>query len=303
MPNDAIFLQLGRLDARLKNSIGLTSWQLAMRVRGIALTCRNAGLPVADDEVRDWISGLSSPPRHLVGLEDPLRVPAAAHHYLQALTLLPKSKMDESHLVLEKLFDARAQAAEWASEEAQSYDGLFETLSNAVSEREFEQAISSVADTLSALMALAKQADDEDMLEGKSFQSIKLDRPALAWLVSVFTPALLVRAGLTENLMPQMIPHLRFLNISKDHIEAALTEMLETEVRKGQSMLAAVERSLSSVRDNLLTNRRSKTWDAAIITAAFPDIKRERLASAINVRPQGAGYIKSRIFGSAGKAL
>lgn len=295
MENERIFLQLGRLDARLASSIGRTSWQLAMRVRGIALACREAGMPVEDSEVRDWISGVTLPPRHLVGLEDPLRVPTAAFYYLRAMGAAPAQNGKDSAVVFGKMLDARGQAREWASDEVDFYDELFETLSDAASQLKLEPTVVSVSRGLSSLLELALRIDERGDLEIISELNGEADRLPIVWLVSVFTPFVLLRSGLTQNLMPQMIPSLFFLNMQQDLIEQALIEMLGTEICKGHSLLANFERSLSSVRDDLLTKRRSKTWDAALIVAAFPHIKRKLLGSVLNVRPQGAGYIKSRL--------
>ncbi len=267
-----------------------------MRLRGIALSCQNAGMPVEEDEVRDWISGCSLPPRHLVGLEDSVRVPTAADFYLRAMMVATSRKKDDSDALFRKLFDARSQAMKWADDEVEYYENLFHDLSGAVRNFRQQTSIRSVAEGVSDLLRLARVSNERDNSEPGDLGASETHRPALVWLVSVFTPVLLQRSGLTENLLPQMVPNLRFLDMSANQIEQALIAMLETEVRKGNSSLAAMERSLTSVRDNLLTNRPSKTWEAAVITMVFPNIKRGRLASAINVRPQGAGYIKARIL-------
>lgn len=116
-----------------------------------------------------------------------------------------------------------------------------------------------------------------------------------AWLISAFTPLLFKRFGLTETAMPHLIPDIRFLDCSVDQLEMELITMLGIETRRGQSALTKIEQSLFSVQEHLLTNRRSKTWDAAVITAAFPNIQRKRLAAALSVKPQGASYISGLV--------
>lgn len=297
MDVEAIFLDLGRLDERLKTSPARLSWHLKMRARGIAFAATNAGIPVRADDVEIWLAGASLPPRHGEGINDNLSIAAVAYFTLAVLDKASDSPNLQAKQRMQAMFNRHAAVLDWGRDDRVALDPLFEqlvlvfdTLSPGRSLRSVAQACEQLLGVVDDCRSGAKQQSNLQVDYGMPPR----DLPQ-AWLASLFVPLLLARAGLLSSSLPSFIPSIRFVDIKAKGIEEALRSRLGHEAQHGLRELVALERRLATCLQSMRPTRRSRAISAAELLVSFPALKRARLADCLGITPQGAGQLKRRV--------
>jgi hypothetical protein len=297
METDTIFLDLGRLDERLKTSPARLSWHLKMRARGIAFAATNAGIPVTPEEVENWLAGAGLPPRHGEGINDSMSVAAVGYFTLTVLDRASDAPNIQARERMHAMFNRYAAVLDWGSADRIALEPLFEQLIPAFDMLSPIRSLRSVALACEQLLGFvggyhndAKQQRDTRIRFGVPPR----DLPQ-AWLASLFVPLLLARAGLLSSSLPSLIPSIRFVNIKAPEIEEALRSRLRREAKHGLRELISLERRLATCVESMRPTRRSKAISAAELLVSFPALKRARLANCLGITPQGAGQLKRRV--------
>ena len=292
MRENALFRDLGRLEGRLHNSPSRLSWLLATRIRGVAFSAENAGVPVDTDDVRQWFSGLRFAPRYLEGLNDPISVSTVAHFYLQSLLDIPDDENTIANAKLSAVCDLKKWALEWSPQEYRIYDKLSRAVAKSTSRLGIGTSISRVSNVCAKALTLADQLGRK--ISERQSQPIapELVRSTpIAWMVSTRIPCLLVRAGIVGCAMPSLIPSLRFTDLVADRIERAILARLATEVSFGLKELDRLEKERALLNEHPAFTKRSRIYAAADIMQALPRIRNKPLARTLGITPQGAGYL------------
>jgi hypothetical protein len=296
MHQNALFRDLGRLEGRLHHSPSRLSWLLAMRIRGVAYSAENAGVPVDSDNVRQWFSGQQITPRHLEGLNDPISVVTVAHYYLNSLSEIHDYENTIAGAKLSEVCDHQKLAIEWSPEEYRFYQKLNKAIVKSTAKMELGTTISRVAN------GCVKALQNADQLSGKMSAgqvqpiAFELGRSTpIAWMVAMRIPYLLFRAGIIGCSMPSLIPSLRFTDMAPEKVERAILARLATEVSFGMKELNRLEKERALLNDTPSLTKRSRIHAAADIMQVLPGIRREPLAKSLGITPQGAGYIIKRM--------
>lgn len=292
MRENALFRDLGRLEGRLYNSPSRLSWLLAMRIRGVAFSAENAGVPVDSDDVRLWFSGQELAPRHREGLNDSISVSTVAHFYLQGLSDIPDEENAIASAKLSDVCDHHKWLLDWAFEEYRTYKKLFKAVTKSTSKLELGISISRVANGCARALKVADQLGRKisDWQSQPIGPELVRSTP-VAWMVSTRIPYMLVRSGIVGCAMPSIIPSLRFTDLSTERIELAILARMATEVPVGLKELDRLEKERAFLNESSAFTKRSRMCAAADIIQALPRIRREPLARTLGITPQGAGYL------------
>jgi hypothetical protein len=267
-----------------------------MRIRGVAYSAENAGVPVDSDDVRQWFSGQQLTPRHLEGLNDPISVATVAHYYLQSLSDIHDSENKIASSKLSEVCDHRKWAMEWSIEEYRIYEKLNKAVIKSTSKLELGTSISRVAQGCVKALQHADQLSRKICAGQGQPTAFELGRSTpIAWMVAMRIPCLLVRAGIVGCSMPSLIPSLRFTDLASDRVERAILARLATEVSFGLKELDRLERERAQLNDTPSLTKRSRMHAAADIMQVLPRIRREPLAKSLGITPQGAGYLITRM--------
>jgi hypothetical protein len=294
MDFDTAFLALGRLDGRLTHSPAAQPWLIKARLEGAAIAACNAGVPVAACDLEAWISGRRNPPRAAEGLNDPMSVAAVVYYYF---TTLEQSRAVNDTAVtrlLRSIFSHKGEAEIWADADLIHYGPLWRALSNLADAPGMEPTIAAVAARLRDMARVAIKAEGRRQIAATSFNGSELvfsqdDRRA--WLISFMVPRLLQRAGITSNLIPSLVPTMRFLDGGSVAFADKLKECICRNVPIGHKSLNAMERKVAGFDQLYRRTARSRLRLAAELGLALPSLSRQKLAIAVNSTPAGAGYI------------
>jgi hypothetical protein len=296
MNSDAIFLDLGKLDERLKTSPARVSWHLKMRARGVAFAAVNAGIPVSPSDVEQWLAKESLPPRYIEGINDDLSIASVAYFTLSTFDMAQDKTNVEAKILLQKIFNRHEVVMDWALEERDLLSPLFEEVSMKLNSLHLERSLSSVAHVIRKLLIVIQEScvNISDGGLKNAYDILPRDIPQ-AWIASTFLPLLLLRAKLLSSCLPSLIPPIRFVNMAEGAVEAAVRNRLSQEVTYGLRELDKLERQLSGCLDSVKLSKRSHAKEAAILLIAFPRLKRAQLANCLDITPQGAGRLKRQI--------
>lgn len=296
MESDTNFLDLGRLDERLKTSPARLPWYLKMRAKGIAFAAINAGIPVQPEDVEHWLAGASLSPRHSEGINDNLSIAAVAYYTLGALDSASDAPNVAAKHRMQAMFNRHAAALTWARDDRQALDQLFEQLLLMYDTLTPARSLGSVAQACAQLMTVVAGYQP---LVGERDTAVDLGIPPRdvpqAWLASLFVPLLLARSGLLSSSLPSLIPSIRFVDMTVKRIEDMLRSTLGQEAQHGLRELDLLERRLATCLESMRPTRRSRAINAAELLISFPVLKQARLANCLGITPQGAGQLKRRI--------
>jgi hypothetical protein len=294
MDFDTAFLALGRLDGRLTHSPAAQPWLIKARLEGAAIAACNAGVPVAACDLEAWISGRRNPPRAAEGLNDPMSVAAVVYYYF---TTLEQSRATNDMAVarlLRQILDHESEAHTWAGTDLVHYGPLWRALSKLVDAPGLEPTISSVAGRMHEMARVAIKAEGRRQIAATAYdgrQFVIAQDDSRAWLVSLMVPRLLWRAGITNNVIPSLVPAMRFLDGGVADFAAMLQQCIREKVYDGNKALAAMERKIAGFDQLYRRTARSRLRLAAELGLALPSLSRQKLAIAVNFTPAGAGYI------------
>jgi hypothetical protein len=108
-------------------------------------------------------------------------------------------------------------------------------------------------------------------------------------------PRLLQRAGITSNLIPSLVPTIRFLDGGTTDFAAILSQCISEKVPDGNKALTAMERKVAGFDQLYSRTARSRLRLAAELGLALPSLSRAKLAIAVNSTPAGAGYLLKQL--------
>ncbi len=298
MDFETAFLALGRLDGRLTHSPAAQPWLIKARLNGAAIAACNAGIPVTTTDLEAWMSGARNPPRAGEGLNDPMSVAAVVYYYFTTLEQSCGANDTAVARLLRSILDHEREAELWAGTDLIHYGPLWRALSNLADAPGLEPTISSVAARMHDMARVAIKAEGRRQIaatafDGRQFVIAHDDRRA--WLVSVMVPRLLRRAGVTTNLIPSLVPTLRFLDHGAQGFAAKLHECIAQSVASGNKALTAMERKIAGFDTAYRRTARSRLRMAAELGLALPSLSRQKLAIAVNSTPAGAGYLKRQL--------
>lgn len=292
------FLALGRLDGRLTHSPAAQLWLIKSRLGGAAIAACNAGVPVTASDLEAWMSGARNPPRADEGLNDPMSVAAVVYYYFTTLEQSRAANDTAVARLLRSILDHDGEAEMWARADLIHYGPLWRALSNLADAPGLEPTILSVAARMHDMARVAIKAEGRRQIAATAFngrQFVITQDDRRAWLVSVMVPRLLRRAGITTNLIPSLVPAIRFLDGSGIDFAVKLKECIDTQVSAGNKALTALERKVAEFDQTYRRTARSRLRIAAELGLALPSLSRQKLAIAVNSTPAGAGYLKRQL--------
>ena len=298
MPRQDPLLALGRLDGRLTHSPARTAWSIRARFEGSAIAACNAGVPTDANAIEAWIAGSGPPPRASEGLNDPLGVAAIVHYFFASLEPGSGSRDRQVRRLLQGLFDSEAEASSWSGADLVHYGPLWRALRKIAVEPGLEPCVGSIAERLVQMGRLVTRAADHSELiatlpNGRVI-TFERDHPR-AWLVLAMVPALLLRSGLSANLLPSLVPRHKFLCSSVAEWRDRLAECLSQQAPLAARTLERMEREMALVHARYRRTARSRLADAAELRVALPSLTRNKLAIAVNATPAGAGYLMRQL--------
>jgi hypothetical protein len=295
---ETAFLALGRLDGRLTHSPAAQPWLIRARLEGTAIAACNAGVPVIASDLEAWIAGARNPPRATEGLNDPMSVAAVVYYYFS--TLAPSRSANDIAVarLLRSILDYEREAQIWAGTDLIHYGPLWRVLSTIADAPGLDPTISSVSERMHEMMRLAIKAEGRRQIaatsyDGRQFVISQDDRRA--WLISIMVPRLLQRAGITSNLIPSLVPTIRFHAGGVVGFADKLKECISHNVPSGNKALTAMERKIAGFDQAYRRTARSRLRMAAELGLALPSLSRQKLAIAVNSTPAGAGYLLKQL--------
>jgi hypothetical protein len=298
MDFETALLALGRLDGRLTHSPAAQPWLIKARLEGAAIAACNAGVPVTASDFEAWISGTRNPPRAAEGLNDPLSVAAVVYYYFTTLQQTRGANDIAVARLLRSILDYDGEAHTWAETDLIHYGPLWRALTTLANAPGLKPTISSVAARMQDMARVATKAEGRRQIaatsyDGRQFVIAQDDRRA--WLVSVMVPRLLRRAGITTNLIPSLVPNIRFLDGGATDFAARLRYCIRHNVPAGNRALTALERKITGFDLTYRRTTRSRLRMAAELGLALPSLSRAKLAIAVNSTPAGAGYLMKQL--------
>jgi hypothetical protein len=298
MTFETTFLALGRLDGRLTHSPAGRPWLIKARLEGAAIAACNAGVPVTASDLEAWMSGARNPPRAAEGLNDPMSVAAVVYYYFTTLEQSHAANDAAVARLLRSILDHESEAHTWAGADLIHYGPLWRALSKLTDEPGLEPRISSVAGRMHEMARVAIKAEGRRQIAATAYDGRQLviaqdDRRA--WLVSLMVPRLLRRARITNNLMPSLVPTMRFLDGGVADFEGMLQQCIAEKVSDGNKALTAMERKIAGFDYAYRRTARSRLRMAAELGLALPSLSRAKLAIAVNSTPAGAGYLLKQL--------
>jgi hypothetical protein len=298
MTFETAFLALGRLDGRLAHSPAAQPWLIKARLEGAAIAACNAGVPVTASDLEAWMSGACNPPRATEGLNDPMSVAAVVYYYFTTFERSHASNDIAVTRLLRSILDHESEAHTWAGTDLVHYGPLWRALSKLADAPGLEPTISSVAGRMHEMARVAIKAEGRRQIaatayDGRQFVVAPDDRRA--WLVSLMVPRLLRRARITTNLIPSLVPPIRFLDGTATDFAVRLQECICQKVLPGNKALTALERKVAGFDQVYRRTARSRLRMAAELGLALPSLSRAKLAIAMNSTPAGAGYLLKQL--------
>lgn len=285
-------------DGRLSHSPAAHLWLINARLEGAATAACNAGVPVTASDLQAWLSGSRNPPRSSEGLNDPVSVAAVVYFFFVTLDQ-PRSANDKAVTrLLRSLLDLETEAHVWAREDLVHYGPLWRAMHRLSKARGLESNIKSVAKRLYEMARIAAKSNGRRQLAATCFDGRQLtfmpENPR-AWLVSLMVPELLRQAGLTANLIPSLVPSLKYLDSDAGGYMTLLVECIGRRAETGLKSLASLERQIGGIDRRCNRTTRSRLRMAAELGLALPSLSRGKLAIAINATPAGAGYLMRQL--------
>lgn len=294
MDLETAFLALGRLDGRLSHSPAAAPWLIKARLDGATIAACNAGLPVTASDLEAWISGGRNPPRASEGLNDPMSVAAVVYYYFTTLEQSHAANDMAVARLLRSVLDHEAEAEIWAGTDLIHYGPVWRALSTVADAPDLEPTMSSVAERMHDMARVAIKAQGRRQIAATSYdgrQFVIAQDDHRAWLVSIMVPRLLRRAGVTTNLIPSLVPGIRFLDGSVKDFASKLMECIGRQVVVGNKSLTALERKIAGFDQTNRRTARSRLRMAAELGLALPSLSRAKLAIAVKSTPAGARYL------------
>lgn len=285
-----VFLQLGRLDGRLAQSPARTVWAARMRMRAIAAASVAAGIPVEFRNIETWLATGSDMPRRREGLNDPLRLSTIAHLTLAAQDLAADELTLRASNFMTPMFNHRAVAIAHAPEEILALMVAHRATLGVANQR----GLPSIT-IIGERMTMLREAADVDL--SRTFSVVDPRDRAIhfaqstptMWLAATAVPLAFQRLGLTNILMPNLIPSLRIMQ-ARSWSAQGFSSFLWREVKVGAAELDRLEQKMDVDRRRARTAR-SRLGAAATLRMAFPSITAARLAGALGTTVQGGGYL------------
>jgi hypothetical protein len=295
---ETAFLTLGRLDGRLTHSPAAQPWLINARLEGTAIAACNAGVPLTASDLESWISGTRNPPRAKEGLNDPVSVAAVVYYYFMTLERSHAANDKAVARLLRSILNHKGEAEIWAGTDLIHYGPLWRVLSRLADAPGLDPTISSVAERMYEMIRVAIKAEGRRQIAATTYDGrefvISQDDPR-AWLISIMVPRLLQRAGITSNLIPSLIPTIRFLDGGAMGFAAKLQECICQKVAAGNKALTVMERKIAGFDKSYRRTARSRLLMAAKLGLALPSLSRQKLAIAVNSTPAGAGYLLKQL--------
>jgi hypothetical protein len=290
---DALFLELGRLDGCLQRSPARVLWGARMRLRAVAQASVAAGVPVNDVDVERWFAGSDEMPRRGEGLNDPMRLATVAHLTLAAQDAGCDGLSRACANFVRAVFDHRAVALGWAPEELVMLVPLQRSMVDTV-KRHTALDLGEVAALIQRMMDNAVDQAQPLVVREPNGPAVYFVRSrSTSWLALSVLPLAAQHAGLTSNLIPNLVPPPRvFADPAK--AESRLLAFLAREVAFGRAELDRLERGLVAF-DALTRTTRSRIARAGEYRLTFPTITGERMAAALGTTAQGANYLLRRL--------
>lgn len=297
--SDAL-LALGRLDGRLAHSPAANAWALRARLHGAATSACNAGVPIEADHLEAWIAGTALPPRASEGRNDPLSVVAIVHYFFASLDAGRDGHARPVRRLLGALLDLDREAVLWAGTDLIEYGPLWRALTRLAAAPGLEPSLASVGVRLAEMARVAEKADGHAQLvaslpDGREILFAR-EHPK-AWLVWLFVPDLVRRAGLTMHLLPSLVPRHTFLCVTGDEWTGTLNASLRALAPAAYRDLCRLERATADVQNRYRRTRRSRLVEAAELKLVLPSLTRKKLAIAVDATPAGAGYLLRQLSG------
>ena len=287
--NDA-FLQLGRLDGRLANSLARAVWAVRMQLRAIAQASVAAGVPVSADDIEHWIAAGGDMPRRREGLNDPWRISTIAHFALAAQQTHRNPLAGLTHSLIDPLFDHREVALETAPHEVLELTPIWRETQRTALVGGLPN-IATLADRLATLVDVTDADLGQTLTVADPFDRDIHFVPgrSASWLAAIAVPVAVNRLGLTATLMPNLVPPPRLFHVRRGS-DDAMIRFWVGEAKVGSAELDRLERCLAG-RGQLARTARSRVDRAALFRLAFPSITGMQLAKALGATPQGGSYL------------
>ena len=302
VPNSPSLLLLGRLDGRLQTSPAADIWLARARITGAAELARLAGVPVAPEDIRDWICGRTPPPRHSEGLNDPLSVAALFHFALLAQEGAKDAVASATLKVLRTLLDDRHEAELWGSDDLVRFGPAFRATGSLLAAPYPAPSFRNVAERLLAAHRIIEAAPgDERMIATADGRRLHLEpaRFDTVWLLACHLPQALAAAGLTLRPLPSLAALPRFLPGSADALAEQLEASAGRSAQAGLIELDRLEKQLDRLPTRLPVTRRSKAPLLLRLELAYPGLRVPAIARLLGISPQGAAKMARLVRGAA----
>lgn len=300
MDTGIALLALGRLDGRLLHSPAAQPWLIKARLEGAAKAACNASVPVTVHDLQAWLSGTRNPPRSSEGLNDPLSVAAVVYFFFATLDQARGHNDRAVTRLLRALLDVDVEAQVWAREDLMHFGPLWRAVHRLAREPGLKPNIPSVAKRLHEMARVAAKSHGRRQLAATSYDGRQLSfmpEDRRAWLVSLMVPELIRRAELTTNLIPSLVPSLRFLDRDACGYEALIADCIGRAASVGLRSLATMERQIVEIDHRYKRTARSRLRLAAELGLAIPSLSRAKLAIAVKATPPGAAYLMKELGG------
>jgi hypothetical protein len=298
MHNETALLTLGRLDGRLSHSTAAQLWLIKARLEGAAIAASNAGVPVTMHDLQSWLCGIRNPPRAQEGLNDPLSVAAVIYFFFGTLDHTHSESDAAVTRLMRSLLDIDREANMWGQDDLIRFGPLWRALLDLTMMAEPASSISAVAKRLYEMARIAAKSQGRRQLlatsfDGKQLRFVREDRQA--WLISLMVPELLRRAGLTINLIPILVPTLKFLDCDAKAYEQLLFNCISKAAQSGLKSLETLERQMGTTKQKYQRTARSRLLSTAELRLVLPSLTRRKLAIALGSTPAGAAYLMRQL--------
>ncbi|RZF63532.1 hypothetical protein EWE75_15730 [Sphingomonas populi] len=284
-------LLLGRLDGRLQHSPAADIFLARARLAGAVALSGLAGVPIKVQDLQDWISGRSPPPRASEGLNDPISV-AAVFHFAISIDEDSRDPLMRATLnVLRTVLDDRAEAEAYAQDDLAHFGLCWRRVREAADQRYPSAGLEAIAERVFELAALT-EAEADDGIKVVTVDGRSLNLPPRArdrnWVVAAVLPRMLHRAGLTTRVIPSLILLPKFLPSMPAELVDDMVVMLRKAVDDALRDLDTIERSAAAIEIASVATKRSKAPILARLKLAYPGLKPAAVSRLLGVTPQGA---------------
>eukprot|EP00456_Euglypha_rotunda_P006524 TRINITY_DN11127_c0_g1_i18.p1 TRINITY_DN11127_c0_g1~~TRINITY_DN11127_c0_g1_i18.p1 ORF type:complete len:315 (-),score=22.12 TRINITY_DN11127_c0_g1_i18:341-1285(-) len=284
-------LAVGRLDGRLHHNPYADIFLARARLDGAAALAGLAGVPVRVQDLQDWITGRSLPPRASEGRNDPISVAAIFHVALTRDEDTPDPVSRATINTLRTILDDRNEAEMYGREDLAHFGPLWRQV-RALADAPFTDGdMLAVAERIFELASMTEPAlrahDTVVTVDGRSFELAARGRDR-NWLLATAIPRMLMRVGFTSRIIPSLVLLPKFLPPSPSKLASILTEEAGRVAIAGLRDLDAIERSASRMVETLSVTKRSKSPLLARLQLAYPGLQPSAVAKLLQVTPQGA---------------